>query len=244
MQTSDLARQKRHAVSKSRPRKPTAGNRYHRRAKTSEYTTLKILKGFAEERTVQNVASGMHISEKTLRNIYMRLRHKIMRATLLHPLSFGGAGLFLYRGGGLSRSGCAILASVRESRLYRRHMRIHAPRLADPSDEKHHLFEVTARIFCHIAMTKTPETLYPPETLAALHSLQDMGVWIAANRAAITGHERYGEVPERFASLVSQVDELAEADALLSLKDKSREHVYAERVLYNDFRRYLLTDPL
>lgn len=244
MQASDLARQKRRAVSKYRVRKSAAGNRYHRRAKTSEYTTLKVLRGFAEDRAVQDLAPGMHISEKTLRNIYMRFRRKLMRATLLYPVSFGGAGLFLYRGGGLSRSGCAVLASVRESRLYRRHMRIHAPRLADPADETHYLFEVTVRVFCHIALTKTPETLYPPDKLAALRSMLDMGVWIEANRTAITGHETYGEVPERFASLAAQVEAIAATDALLSLKDKSREHVYAERVLYNDLRRYLLTDPL
>ncbi len=200
--------------------------------------------GFAEGRTVQNLAPGMHVSEKTLRNIYMRLRRKIMRATLLHPMSFGGAGLFLYRGGGLSRGGCEILASVRKSRLYRRHMRIHAPRLAGPADEKHYLFEVTARLFCHIAIAKTPETLYPPDTLDALRSMRDLGTWIKANHAALDGRERYRDLLMRADALASQVEALAETEALLSLRDRSREHAYAESVLYTDLKRYLPTDPL
>ncbi len=193
---------------------------------------------------MQNLAPGMHVSEKTLRNIYMRLRRKLMRATLLHPLSFGGTGQFLYRGGGLSPSGSAILASVRESRPYRRHMRIHAPRLADPADEMHYLFEVTARVFCHIAMTKTPEMLYPPDTVAALRSMRDIGTWIGANRAALDGRERYRDLLARADVLASQVEALAETDALLSLRDRSREHAYAESVLYTDLKRYLPTDPL
>lgn len=174
----------------------------------------------------------------------MRVRRKLMWATLLHPLSFGGAGMFLFRGSRLSPTGHAVLASVRESVLYRRHMRRHAPRLSDPSGEVDFLLEVTVRVFCHIALTKTPEALYSPDTLDAFQSLQAMGVRIAANCAAIVGPWRYAGLPERFGSLASKLEDRAGADALWSLKNKSREHVHAGHVLYNDLRRYLLTDPL
>jgi len=244
MQASDSTRQKRRADSKSRARDVAAGNRYHRRAKASEYTTLKILKGFADDRTAPDLAPGMHVSEKTLRNIYMRLRRKLIPATRLHPMSFGGAGLFLYRRDGLSPAGHAILASVRESGLYRRHMRRHAPRLADPSDEKHYLFEVTVRVFCHIALPKTPEAIYSADTLDALRSLQDMGTWIAANSAEVVGHWRYSGMLERFGGLGSQLEHHAETEALWSLKNRSREHLYAGNVLYDGLRRYLMIDPL
>ena len=244
MQASDRARKMRRADSKFGARKVTPGNRYHRRAKASEYTTLKLLKGFADDRPAPDFATSMHVSGKTLRNVYMRFRRKLIPATRLQPMSFGGAGLFLYRRDGLSPTGLAILASIRESGLYRRHMRRHAPRLAEPSDETLFLFEVTVRMFCHIAITKTPETIYSTETIEALRTLQDMAEWIAANSVSIVGQWQHSGMLKLFGGLGSRLEHLAAFEALWSLRNHSREHPYPSHVLYNDLRRYLLSDPL
>lgn len=172
MQPVEPTRINRPADSNLRARKRTQKNRYHRGAKASEYTTLKILRGFAEGRPVRDLASEMRLSEKTLRDIHGRLRQKLIAASLAQPTDFGRAGMFLYRDGRLSPTGHAFLQAVRESNLFRAHKQRHALRFAAPHQEVSHLIEVTIRVFCNISMDKSLEAFCLPSSGKALHTLK------------------------------------------------------------------------
>lgn len=235
---------KRHGVSKSLARKRAQKNRYHRSAKVSEYTTLSILRGFAEDRSVRELGEVMRPSEKTLRDIYRRLRLKLMTATVARPLDFGGAGFFMFRKGRFNYTGRQFLAVVRESDIYASHRARHAPRLSDPKEETHLLFEVSVRVFCNIALDKSIDGLYPPQTLDAIKTLHEIGAWIDSNRDIIAAHETHHEVVDRFEAIGSRMAALLEMEKLLALKTKSAEHHFPSTVLYDHLRRYLLTDPM
>lgn len=244
MQPSDRKRKRRRGDSKSRTPKRARKNRYHRGAKASEYTTLKILRGFAFDKTVQDLSAEMVPSEKTLRDIYMRLRLKLVAATLARPTDFGGAGLFMFRDRKLSNTGRQFLEAVRESGIYRMHMKRHAPRLSSPRDEKRFAFEVSVRVFCNIALDKEPASLYPPETREAVAGMREIAGWISDNREAIAAHDAYRQILDRFEKVVAQMGRLIEMEELLTLKTRSAEHHFPSSVLYDHLRRYLLTDPL
>lgn len=244
MQSIDRKPKKRLAVSKSHGQKPVQKNRYHRGAKASEYTTLKILHGFAHDKTVQELAAAMRPSEKTLRDIYMRFRLKLVPATLSRPLEFGGAGLFMFRGSNLSSTGERFLEAVRESGIYRAHMKRHAPRLSNSAEEKRFAFEVCVRVFCNIAIDKAPESLYPQETREAIGTMREIGGWISEHRDEIAAHEMYRPVLERFDRVVTQMASLIEQEEVLALRTKSTEHHFPSSILYDHLRRYLLDDPL
>ena len=160
------------------------------------------------------------------------------------PTDFGGAGLFMFRDRKLSNTGRQFLEAVRESGIYRMHMKRHAPRLSSPRDEKRFAFEVSVRVFCNIALDKEPASLYPPETREAVAGMREIAGWISDNREAIAAHDAYRQILDRFEKVVAQMGRLIEMEELLTLKTRSAEHHFPSSVLYDHLRRYLLTDPL
>ena len=240
----DKTRKRRAAVSKHRGSPPPRKNRYYRRSKLSEYSFLRILEGFAEDRTVAECADGMRVSEKTVRAVFMALRRKLVPATLTEPYQFGGTGFFLFQGGRLSERGKAVLKSVAESEIFHTHMTRHCPRLADPRDGKSYLFEVAVRLFCNIALQKTAEHLYPAETRSAAAQMQGIALWISENRETERFHEKHGQLVARFGKVVDAMPVLLELEELQALRSKSAAHRYPAHILKDELRRYLLRDPL
>lgn len=219
-------------------------NRYYRHSKLSEYTFLKVLRGFADDLTARQCAAGMRVSEKTVRGIFMALRRALLSATLSHPYRFGGAGFFLFRDAALSERGKRILEAVAQSEIFRAHRERHCPRLSVVGDGKHYLFEVTVRIFCNIAVRKDPEHLYPPDTRTAIAQMQSIADWIRQTRDSEGFYEKYGHVVARFGKAVEAMSPILERDELRTLQTKSAPHQYPNRILYEHLRRYLRKNPL
>ena len=99
-------------------------------------------------------------------------------------------------------------------------------------------------MFCNIDIAKTPEALYPEDTLQALETIREIAEWIAENKQTEDFLDRYGDVVKRFGAIVDQMPKLLAQEELLSLKTKSSAHRLPALPLYNGLRRYLRANPL
>jgi len=210
-----------------------------RSGKLSEYKVTRILRGFADGVRAQDLAKTIRVSEPTIRETYMVLRKKLMGATLARPQAFGRAGLFLFEEGQVSDRGRAFLEAVRDSPIFAEHCRRHCPRLRNPKDGKLHLFEVAVRVFCHVALPRGPEALYPPETWQAMQHFLSIAEWIKEERGKPGFAERHGDIVRRYAAITDQFEALVKMEQLLTLKSKSTEHRFANEVLFDGLKGYI-----
>ena len=193
---------------------------------------------------MQDLAAEMRVSEKTIRNIYMRFRHKLVTATIANPMDLGGTGLFLFHGRQLSQTGHMFVKEVARSEIYAAHIRRHAPRIANRPDRKYHLFEVCVRIFCHISVDMRTEHIHAPETLAALDAVLELAESIRDKREDLVSYTNHGMIVTRSGALAEHMVRRIDMDRLNHLAASSNEHHYPETVLYDHLRRYIRNDPL
>jgi hypothetical protein len=219
-------------------------NRYARRSKLSEYRFLRILEGFTMDKTAQELAESIGISEKSIRATYRDLRLALMEAALSNTKAFGGAGFYLLRHENMGPRRRRFLDGVAQSELYARHVKRHAPRLKSSNDKEALTFEVAMRMFCNIDIDDGSLINYPPETKQALLTLRDIAQWIKDNLRREGFMEHYGHVVEEFFRVSKKMDRLTEEEELLALRSKSRPHRYPWMLMYNDLRKYLLKHPL
>lgn len=110
-----------------------------------------------------------------------------------------------------------LLQSVRQSAHFRRHRRHHAPRLSCPDEEHRLVTETTVRLFC------------------------------ALDLRAFSLHEDETAQKEILMRLAEAVPRLKFRDPLHRLADiipDARPHAHPSRRLYEDYRRYLLKNPM
>jgi len=240
---SPTGRKNRKKESQSSPR-----NRYMRRAKLSEYKFLKVLRAFADERSLQETAVDMKLSERSVRNLYDELRGKLMRAVIQHPFDFGWAGYFLFDDLELSARGSHILDTVVESNLMRSYLDRHAPRSGITGIPKQRfseiVFEVTVRMFCALSMRKDNETLYAPEIHKAYEQLQFIARYILDQQDSPENPAQFEAVKQAFEIYLEEFPALLAKEEFRSLAAGYDWHRFSTDVLYNDLRRYLLTDPI
>lgn len=240
----EIKRKKPSGTNKKQAPKPAIRNRYHRRAKLSEYKFLQILKGFAENATAAELAAPTRISEKTIREAYKSLRASLFEAVLRRPKGFGGTGFFLFNASQMTDRGRLFLVSVAESELFAAHIARHNPRAKSAEETRALLFEVTVRVFCNIAMRKDATTLYPEQTRQSLDIMREIAQWIRENREKDGFYQTYAELIARFGRVVGAMPALLEREELLALRDKSIAHRYPDHILYEELRQYLLKHPL
>ncbi len=229
---------------KNRVSKTRIRNRYHRRAKLSEYKFLQVLQGFCDDIPAANLTLKTRISEKTIRATYKALRGQLYFATQGDRYGFGGAGFFLFLGGNLRERGRQFIEEVSQRQIFLDHMRRHGPRTRKPTDATDFLFEVTVRMFCNIGMQKDLATLYPKETREALSTIREIAQWIRENQEIEGFSTKYASLLEGFEKIVTNMPKLLEMEELLALKTKSVAHRFPSNVMYEDLRRYLLKNPL
>ncbi len=187
-------------------------NRYYSGAKLSEHKFLRILHGFAQGLPVSALEPTTHISAKTIRASYRRLRATLVVAAEHHPDGFGGAGHVL-----AGREAHHLLHTVRRSGHYRRYAKRHAPRLSCPNEEQLLVTEATVRLIC--ALDLRAFSLHDDE------AGRDEAILLLANGVTRL-HPR--DPPQRLAEFVPNV----------------RAHAHPGLRLYQDYRRYLLKNPL
>jgi hypothetical protein len=233
---------------RKKPARPRLKNRYLRRAKISEYVFLKVLRGFASDQTAEETAAAARLSEKRVRELYGGLRARLMRAVLLHPFEFGWAGYFLFDGDAISPRGAAIFDAVSANERMRIALNRHAPRVGltgTPSDRfSELLLEVTVRVFCSIAMRKTNETLYPQDAREAFDQLVFIARMIDEQKSNPDDPKALEAIAALFDAYMKIFPDLLAEDELRALAYGHRKHRFANQVLYDGLRRYLLKDPL
>lgn len=133
-----------------RARKGALKNRYCAGAKLSEHKFLRLLHGYAEAMTIQELATTTHVSSKTIRATYRKLRERLADVVFDEPESFGGAGIFL----NLPEAG-ALLDAIKASAQFRRYRKRHAPRLKDEREKRLLLMEFAVRVFCALDLRNT-----------------------------------------------------------------------------------------
>ncbi|GKY89303.1 hypothetical protein [Sinisalibacter aestuarii] len=211
-----------------------------RNAKLSEYRFLKILRGFAEDKTAQELAREIAISEKTIRASYRELREKLIEAALAEPQAFGRAGYYLTLRQNRGTEVRQFLHGIAKSEMFTSHVKRHAPRLSTSDDAQRLIFEVAIRTFCSVAIRDGAVVDYPPEMKRALTVLRTVEISIDSEGTS----NRRGEAAEGFPALEAELRRQTDAERLISLRTQSSLHHYPRNVLYDDLRRYLLRVPL
>lgn len=128
-----------------RARTSALKNRYYAGAKLSEHKFLRILHGFAEGMTIQELEKTTHVSGKTIRTTYRALRTRLAEAVFEEPEKFGGAGLLL-----ADDTGNQMLSAVAKSTVMRRNRKRHAPRMSCPIAEQALISETLVRLVCTV----------------------------------------------------------------------------------------------
>lgn len=229
---------------KKRVAKTRIRNRYHRRAKLSEYKFLQVLQGFCDDIPAADLVHKTRVSEKTIRSTYKALRGQLYFATQSDRYGFGGAGFFLFLDGNLRERGRHFIEKVSQRKIFLNHMRRHGPRSRSPTDATDFLFEVTVRMFCNISMQKDHATLYPQETRKALETIREIVQWIRENQETEGFFVKYASLLKDFEKIVTSMPKLLEMEELQALKTKSVAHRFPSNVMYEDLRLYLLKNPL
>lgn len=194
-----------------RRRRYAPQNRYYAGAKLTEHKFLRLLHGFAQSTPIKALEPTTHVSGKTIRTTYGTLRTHLPIATQRERARFSNAGVYLFEDESITPEGRQIIASIKRTRRFSRHIKRHAPRLSSSEDEHLFLLEKAIRIFC---------------------ALDLRGVEVDARLLA--------QIAEAFTAL-------RPGDPLQKLADfipGVRPHAHPELRLYEDYRRYLLKNPL
>lgn len=126
-----------------RARKSAQRNRYYRSARLSEHKFLRILQGYADRMTIQELDATIRVTARTIRETYGKLRSALPDAIEAMPDAFGGAGRVLAH-----PDAAQLLDAIRTSRCFRRYLRMHAPR-AKPGEGLDILtVEFAVRVLC------------------------------------------------------------------------------------------------
>ncbi|SDP56786.1 hypothetical protein SAMN04488061_3346 [Filomicrobium insigne] len=123
-------------------------NRYYAGAKMSEHKFLRLLHGYAHGTPLQALEPTTHVSGKTIRATYGRLRAHLPIATRRERARFAHAGVYLFGDMGITPEGRLIIASIERTRRFDRYIKRHAPRLSSCEGEQLFLLEKAVRIFC------------------------------------------------------------------------------------------------
>ncbi len=190
-------------------------NRYAARAKLSEHKFLRVLRGYAEGRTIAELEPRTHVSAKTIRTTYAALRERLPQAVRQQPDAFGQAGRLLIQGDALRQDGAAFLDALAESRLHRRHRLRHAPRLAGVAERQLLVFETAVRLLCALDLRGLTACESGRETL-----LRELG------------------------GLVSSLNGKDWPVQICSALPGARRYQFPHGRLFDDYRRYLLRNPL
>ncbi len=248
MQDIGKKRETRRSDSKPKARPQRRKNRYHRGAKLSEHRFLRVLRGFADDQTARETSDATGISEKTIQNLFDRVRERLMRAVLIHPVRFGGAGYFLFDDRKISRRGSILFDVVSGSFLFKRTLMRHAPRVGATGAPKAAfsflLLETVVRIFCTLSHPKDNEGLYSDEIQEAYANLQLVALYIHQHKDAPDDPALFEAVKESFERIMEDFPRILEQEEFINLVQGARKHHFASEAFYNDLRRYLLEDPL
>ncbi len=215
-----------------------------RNAKLSEYKFEHVLRGFADEKPPKKLAMTVRVSEKTIRSLYKLLRNHIIMAVIAHPYDFGKAGFYLLDDKEIGKRGREFFRAVMESDDFKTYSKIHAPRSKDIKTKKGLIFEATVRVFCKISIEKNGLLSFPDKTTQSIELWKEMAEWLKQGQNDKKFQEENIKIYQRFNKLSEKLKTLTQLEQLILLKSQSTEHRYANGVLYNDLRRYLLKNPL
>jgi hypothetical protein len=236
-------KQIRKSITKKGKAKPRPRNRYMRRAQMSEYKFLKVLRAFADDVPAYKAETLAGASDTTIHNHYRRLRKRLVEAALSRRMDFGGAGHFLFDKDGYSKRGKLFIEEIISRGSFKEHLKRHRPRGA-AQEEPVLAVEVAIRLFCHIHMSMDKNSLYSDGLREALKNFQNIGAFLMEYGEHPVVTKQLPELAERFEKAAEGLKGIITREELVSIREKSAEHRYANDVLYDDLRRYLLKHPL
>ena len=215
-----------------------------RNAKLSEYKFLAILRGFADEKTPKELALTARVSEKTIRSLYKLLRQRLILAVTLKPDQFGHAGYFLFEAGQISKRGETYLNIVLNSESFKRYSKHHMPRNKAPDRTLAILIELGIRSFCRMAKNKNTKITYSDHAKQTIKNWKFLASWFEKHKDDQSFLTEHADLYHRYQKSQKDMKDFLRLEQLLSITNQSTKHRYANDVLYNDLRRYLLKNPL
>lgn len=215
-----------------------------RNAKLSEYKFLHILRGFADEKTPKELAVTAKVSEKTIRALYKAFRDHMIMAVIANPYDFGKAGYYLLDGAKVGKRGREFFKTVMESDDFKEYSRLQAPRTKELKPRQDLIFDATVRVFCRISLKREGVKSFTEKTTESIEMWKEISTWLEQGKNDPAFHEKYIGIYQKYNELSLRLKTLIQLEQLVALKTQSKHHHYANNVLYNDLRRFLLKTPL
>ncbi len=225
---------------------PKLKNRYVKNAKQSEYKFLRILRGFAEAKTPNELHAESSISVRTIRDTYWELRGKMFEALQTDKRLFGGAGRFLYPYGRIEQQGEILLKAVSQSDAFASLVALQYPGNREPTDEQCGLLliEMAVRFYCKSSSTRG-KLEEPPAAVMQLQAvildrIKDIEAAEQDPASRWTVGSLKIEVEHKFAEL--KLVELQHA--LKAATSGHRLSIDPSHMIYGDMRKYLIKHPI
>ncbi len=159
-------------------------------------------------------------------------------------MDFGGAGFFLFDRSGYSQRGKLFVQELIREGTVKSHIKRHRPRGVKDGETSYFALEVAIRMFSHIHLIKDMDTLYPDDLIEALTNFQNVGEFLLEYGQHPTVIERFPELSDRFVKAAPGLKAIVETEQLMALRDKSTEHHYANDLIFDGLKRFLLKFPL
>ncbi len=229
-----------------RRKKRLPANKYMRGTKLSEAQFLAILRGFADDQSIKQIASKAGTSELTTRKTIWLLRQRLYEIVLKHPRMFGGIHRYLFSNGQLLPRGERLLSDARKPNTMAAFLVLH--------NMRHH--RLTEMQFTYIAMEITVRTyarmIGHPK---GLHEHDE--VVSGAYKSVVVGvltlldmdippdmMDEAKELMAEAACLADQADAIRQADELDAIRMVYRPYGSASNVIFNDMKAHCAKLPL
>lgn len=222
-------------------------NRLMTYSKMSEATFLAILKGFADQQTVPQIASKTGVSERSVRDIVWKLRKRMYEMVMFDPHAFRGINLYIAHEGKPLPRGEALIKKCASEQMVDAFMKHHGMRRRNFDHAKYTLIAIENAVRSYARMAGDPlELLEPSEEVIKARGLAKHGWQVLADdsdqsperRAEAVQLSRDAEELERLA------DEVRMLEGGVAVSKAIRPYAHASGVIFRDMKQYLIQHPL
>ncbi len=216
-------------------------------SKMSEATFLAMLKGFADQQTVQQIASKTDVSERSVRDIVWKLRQCMYDMVMFDPHAFRGINLYIAHEGKPLPRGEALIRKCSSQQMVDAFMKHHGMRRRNFDHAKYTLIAIENAVRSYARMAGDPlELLEPSGEVMKARELARDGMQVLANDSDPSPESR--EEAERISRDAQELEKLADEVRTLeggvAVSKAIRPYSNANNVIFRDMKRYLIQHPL
>lgn len=232
---------------KPKPLKAKPRNRFMTYSKMSEATFLAILKGFADQQTVPQIASKTDVSERSVRDIVWKLRQLMYEMVMFDPHAFRGINLYIAHEGKPLPRGEALIKKCSSQQMVDAFMKHHGMRRRNFDHAKYTLIAIENAVRSYARMAGDPlELLEPSEEVLNARGLAKHGLQVLAEDSdpSTESLEEAVQLGQDAEELERLADEVRTLEGGVAVSKAIRPYASANSVIFRDMKRYLVQHPL